>query len=73
MCADARYSRSELIQQQVANQAKYNHICYGNFCEVFSFNDLKHYYLNDKRTQTREHVTLGMIQDLTVDYEVDLL
>ena len=70
--ADAKHIRSELIQQQLDNYMKYKHICYGNFCEVFSFTDLEYYYLHDKRVETREHVTLGMLQDMTVDYEIDL-
>jgi spore coat polysaccharide biosynthesis protein SpsF len=71
--ADAKLIKHELILQQLENYKKYKHIVYGNFCEVFSFYDLEHYYYNDKRPQTREHVTLGMIQDMTVDYEVDLI
>ncbi len=70
---DAKNIRSELIQQQVDNHAKYGDIVYGNFCEVFSFNMLEHYYYHDKRIQTREHVTMGMLQDMTVDWEIDLI
>ncbi len=71
--ADAKNIRSELIQQQIDNHAKYGDIVYGNFCEVFSFAMLEHYYENDKRVQTREHVTLGMLQDMSVDWEIDLI
>jgi len=70
--ADSKNVKSELIQQQVDNFNKYKHTCYGNFCEVFSFNDLEWYYEHDKRPETREHVSMGMIQDMTVDYEIDL-
>ena len=72
VCADSKNVKSELISQQLENFNKYKHTCYGNFCEVFSFNDLEWYYEHDKRPETREHVTLGMLQDMTVDYEIDL-
>ena len=73
VCADAKNIRSELITQQLENYNKYHHIVYGNFCEVFSYAELEHYYYNDKRPITREHVTMGMLQDMTVDYEIDLI
>ena len=73
VCADAKNIHADLILQQLENYKKYHHICYGNFCEVFSFCELEHYYLNDKRPQTREHVTMGMLEDMTVDYEIDLI
>ena len=73
VCADAKNIKADLILQQYHNYAKYKHIVYGNFCEVFSFNELEHYYYNDKRPITREHVSMGMIQDMTVDYEIDLI
>jgi len=72
VCADSKNIKSELIQQQLDNFLKYKHTCYGNFCEVFSFHDLEYYYEHDKRPETREHVSMGMIQDMTVDYEIDL-
>lgn len=72
VCADAKTIHSELILQQLENYKKYNHICHGNYCEVFSFKQLEDYYLHDKRPITREHVTMGMIQDMSVDYEIDL-
>ena len=73
VCADAKNIKTDLILQQVENYKKYKHIVYGNFCEVFSFKELEWYYYNDKRTATREHVTMGMLQDMTVDYEIDLI
>ena len=73
VCADAKNIHSELILQELDNYNKYKHIVYGNFCEVFSFDDLEYYYYNDKRPITREHVTMGMLQDMTVDYEIDLI
>jgi len=72
VCADAKHIKTELILQQLENYKKYNHICHGNYCEVFSFKQLEDYYLHDKRPITREHVTMGMIQDMSVDYEIDL-
>lgn len=69
---DAKHIKHELILQQLENYKKYKHICYGNFCEVFSFKELEYHYKYDKRPDTREHVTLGMLQDMTVDYEIDL-
>lgn len=72
VCADAKTIDSDLILQQFYNYKKYNHICHGNYCEVFSFKQLEDYYLHDKRPITREHVTMGMIQDMSVDYEIDL-
>ena len=72
VCADAKTIHSDLILQQLENYKKYNHICHGNYCEVFSFKQLEDYYLHDKRPITREHVTMGMIQDMSVDYEIDL-
>jgi len=72
VCADAKMIHTNLILQQLKNYKKYGHIIYGNFCEIFSFKQLEDYYLHDKRLATREHVTLGMIQDMTVDYEIDL-
>jgi len=73
VCADAKTIHADLILQQLYNYKKYNHICHGNYCEVFSFKQLEDYYLHDKRPITREHVTMGMIQDLSVDYEIDLV
>ena len=73
VCSDAKHIHHELILQQLENYRKYKHTCYGNFCEVFSFDELEHAYYYDKRPSSREHVSLGMIQDLTVDYEVDLM
>ena len=73
VCGDAKHIKTQLILQQVENYKKYNHICHGNYCEVFSFNQLEDYYLHDKRPITREHVTMGMIQDMSVDYEIDLV
>ena len=73
VCADAKNIHSDLILQQLENYNRYKHICYGNFCEIFSFDDLEYYYYNDKRPITREHVTMGMLQDMTVDYEIDLI
>ena len=70
--ADAKNIKHELILQQLENYKTYNHICYGNFCEVFSFTQLEYYYNHDKRPNTREHVTMGMLQDMTVDYDIDL-
>lgn len=72
VCADAKNIHAELILQQLENYKKYKHICHGNYCEVFSFKQLEDYYLHDKRPITREHVTMGMIQDMSVDYEIDL-
>jgi len=72
VCADAKNIHHELILQQLENYKKFGHMIYGNFCEVFSFKQLEDYYLHDKRPETREHVTMGMISDLTVDYEIDL-
>lgn len=72
VCADAKMVHSDLILQQLENYKKYGHMIYGNFCEVFSFKQLEWHYLHDKRPETREHVTMGMISDLTVDYEIDL-
>lgn len=73
VCADSKMVHHELILQQLENYKKFDHMIYGNYCEVFSFDQLEMYYYNDKRPQTREHVTQGMIQDLTVDYKVDLI
>ena len=73
ICADAKNIKAELILQQLKNYEKYHHICHGNYCEVFSFKQLEDYYLHDKRPITREHVTMGMIQDMSVDYEIDLV
>ncbi len=73
VCGDSKLVKHELILQQLENYKKYRHVVYGNFCEIFSFNELEHYYTYDKRPQTREHVSMGMIQDMTVDYEVDLI
>lgn len=70
--ADSKMIHHELILQQLLNYKKYDHIIYGNLCEVFSEELLRWHYWNDKRPQTREHVTAGMIQDLTVDYKIDL-
>ena len=72
VCADAKHIKTELILQQLENYKKYHFICHGNYCEVFSFKQLEDYYLHDKRPITREHVTMGMIQDMSVDYEIDL-
>ncbi len=71
--ADAKNIRSELIQQQIDNHSKYGDIVYGNLLEELSFSMLEHYYLHDKRLATREHVTLGMLQDMSVDWEIDLI
>lgn len=73
VCGDAKNIHHDLITQQLQNYKKYHHTVYGNYCEIFSFSELEHYYLYDKRPQTREHVTQGMIEDLTVDYEIDLI
>jgi spore coat polysaccharide biosynthesis protein SpsF len=73
VCADAKLIYSDLILQQLENYNNYKHLTYGNFCEVFSFKQLEDYYLHDKRPITREHVTMGMISDMTVDYEIDLI
>ena len=73
VCSDAKNIHHELIKQQLENYRKYKHTCYGNFCEVFSFDELEHSYYYDKRPSSREHVSLGMIRDLTVDYEIDLM
>ena len=73
VCADSKHIHADLILQQLENYKKYRHTVYGNFCEIFSFSELEHYYLNDKRPETREHVSMGMIQDMTVDYEIDLI
>ncbi len=73
VCCDAKNIHSELILQELDNYNRYKHICYGNFCEVFSFDELEYYYDHDKRPITREHVTMGMLQDMTVDYEIDLI
>jgi len=70
---DAKLIKSELILQQLDNYRNWGFMTYGNFCEVFSFTDLEYYYNNDKRPETREHVTLGMLKDMTVDYEIDLI
>lgn len=72
VCGDSKMVHHELILQQLENYKRFNHMIYGNYCEVFSFKQLDEYYHNDKRPQTREHVTAGMIQDLTVDYKIDL-
>lgn len=73
VCADSKHIHAELILQQLENYKKYHHTVYGNFCEIFSFSELEHYYYHDKREITREHVSMGMIQDMTVDYEIDLI
>ena len=73
VCADSKIIHHELILQQLENYERFGHITFGNFCDVFSAQDLEKYYYEDKRPQTREHVTLGMIQDMTVDYRIDLL
>ena len=73
VAADAKMVHHELVLQQLENYKRFGNIIYGNYCEVFDAELLEYYYLNDKRPQTREHVTQGMIQDLTVDYGVDLL
>lgn len=72
VCADSKMIKPELITQQLENYKKYKHTVYGNFCEIFSFKDLDYYYHHDKRPVTREHVSMGMLQDMTVDYEMDL-
>ena len=73
VCGDSKHVKPELILQQLENYKKYKHTVYGNFCEIFSFKELEWYYYNDKRPETREHVSLGMLQDMTVDYEIDLI
>jgi spore coat polysaccharide biosynthesis protein SpsF (cytidylyltransferase family) len=72
VAADAKMIHHELVLQQLENYKKFGHMIYGNYCEVFSMEQLEWHYKNDKRPQTREHVTAGMIQDLTVDYKIDL-
>jgi spore coat polysaccharide biosynthesis protein SpsF len=72
VAADAKMIHHELVLQQLENYKKFGHMIYGNYCEVFSFEQLKNHHYHDKRPQTREHVTAGMIQDLTVDYKIDL-
>jgi len=70
--ADAKKIHHELILQQLENYKKFDHVVYGNFCEVVPFQLLEWHYKYDKRQATREHVTLGMLQDMSVDYEIDL-
>jgi len=72
VASDSKMVHHELILQQLENYKKYDHMIYGNYCEVFSMEQLEWHYKWDKRPQTREHVTAGMIQDLTVDYKIDL-
>ena len=73
VCGDSKNIHKDLILQQLENFKRYRHTVYGNYCEVFTFKELEWYFLNDKRPQTREHVSLGMIQDMTVDYGIDLI
>ena len=73
VCADSKEINHKLILQQLKNYTKYDYpICYGNFCEVFGFDLLKYYCYTDKRPETREHVTYGMITDMTVNYWMDI-
>jgi len=73
VCADSKVLHHELITQELENFKKYGHLTYGNFCTVFSFDQLEQYYYNDKRPDSREHVISGMLKDMTVDYGVDLI
>lgn len=71
VCGDAKNVKAEQVLQQLENYKKYG-FSYGNFCEVFSFNELEHYYKNDRRPEVREHVVHGMIHDRCVNLEMDL-
>jgi len=72
VCADTPLIKHELILQQLENYKKYGGFCYGNFCEVFSFEELEKYYKNDRRPEVREHVTYGMLHDRAINWEIDL-
>lgn len=72
VCGDAVNIKPELILQQLENYKKYDDFCFGNFCEIFSFEELEWYYKNDRRPEVREHVVHGMIHDRCINLEIDI-